>query len=46
MKFTEEQIDLLAFLPQELRNTKELTDSSKLVLGDILFEPKVQWLLK
>ena len=37
MKFTEEQIDLLAFLPQELRNTKELTDSSKLVLGDILF---------
>ena len=37
MKFTDEQKDLLAFLPKALKNSKELTDSSKLVLGNIIF---------
>ena len=37
MKFTEEQKDLLAILPQDLQNSKELTDSAKLVLADIIF---------
>ena len=37
MKFTEEQKELLAFLPQDLQNSKELTISAKLVLGDIIF---------
>lgn len=37
MKFTEEQKELLAFLPTELQNSKEITDSAKLVLGNIIF---------
>ena len=37
MKFTDEQNELLAFLPKALKNSKELTDSSKLVLGNIIF---------
>lgn len=37
MKFTDEQNELLAFLPNELKKTKELTDSAKLVLGDLIF---------
>ena len=37
MKFTDEQKDLLAFLPKALKNSKELTDSAKLVLGNIIF---------
>ena len=37
MKFTDEQKELLALLPQELKNSKELTDSAKLVLSNIIF---------
>ena len=37
MKFTDEQKDLLAFLPNALKNSNELTDSAKLVLGNIIF---------
>ena len=37
MKFTDEQKELLALLPKELKNSKELTDSSKLVLSNIIF---------
>ena len=37
MKFTDEQKDLLAFLPKALKNSNELTVSSKLVLGNIIF---------
>lgn len=37
MKFTDEQKELLAILPKTLKNSKELTDSSKLVLSNIIF---------
>ena len=37
MKFTDEQKKLLAILPKTLKNSKELTDSSKLVLSNIIF---------
>lgn len=37
MKFTDEQKELLAILPETLKNSKELTDSSKLVLSNIIF---------
>lgn len=37
MKFTNEQKELLAFLPKVLKNSKELTDSAKLVLSNIIF---------
>lgn len=37
MKFTQTQKELLAMLPQDLQNSKELTDSAKLVLGNIIF---------
>ena len=37
MKFTDEQKELLALLPQELKNSKELTDSAKLVLSNIIY---------
>ena len=37
MKFTETQKELLAMLPEHLQNSKELTDSAKLVLGNIVF---------
>ena len=37
MKFTETQKELLAMLPEHLQNSKELTDSAKLVLGNIIF---------
>ena len=37
MKFTQTQKELLAMLPQDLQNSKELTDSAKLVLGNIFF---------
>ncbi|WP_294008109.1 hypothetical protein, partial [uncultured Methanobrevibacter sp.] len=37
MKLTETQKELLAMLPQDLQNSKELTDSAKLVLGNIIF---------
>lgn len=37
MKFTDEQKELLEILPKTLKNSKELTDSSKLVLSNIIF---------
>jgi hypothetical protein len=37
MKFTDDQKELLALLPKELKNSKELTDSAKLVLSNIIF---------
>ena len=37
MKFTDEQKELLALLPQELKNSQKLTDSAKLVLSNIIF---------
>lgn len=36
MKFTKEQKELLALLPKELRERKDLTDTAKLVLADII----------
>lgn len=37
MKFTDEQKELLTILPKTLKNSKELSDSSKLVLSNIIF---------
>lgn len=37
MKFTEEQKELLALLPTEIKKSDELTDSAKLVLANIYF---------
>ena len=37
MKFTNEQKELLALLPNALKNSQELTDSAKLVLSNIIF---------
>ena len=37
MKFTDDQKELLALLPQELKNSQELTDSARLVLSNIIF---------
>lgn len=36
MKFTDEQKELIALLPKEVRGDKDLTDSAKLVLGDLI----------
>lgn len=37
MKFTKEQKELLALLPNKIRKSDELTDSAKLVLANIIF---------
>ena len=36
MKYTDNQKELLAFLPTELQTTKELTSAAKLILGNIV----------
>lgn len=36
MKYTDNQKELLAFLPTELQTTKELTSAAKLILGNII----------
>ena len=37
MKLSEKQKDLLAFLPNEIRKSNELTDLTKVLLGNLIF---------
>lgn len=37
MKLSEKQKDLLAFLPNEIRKSNELTDLAKVLLGNLIF---------